>query len=255
MADRPPPRTTQVTRVAPVTTNMLRISLGGEGLRDFPAGQKGGYVKLMLRVQDEARPVVRTYTIRDQRDGEIDIDFALHAVDGQEGPATRWALSARPGDEIAIGGPGPAKPLPEGFDRYVVAGDMTALPAIAANFENLAARAQGFAAIEIQHESDRQDLLAPEGMAIRWLVNPEPGSRPDLLEAALREHSWPRGRTYAWAACEFSAMRLLRGLLRDERNLGPEQLYLSSYWKSGLSEENHKIAKREDAMQVADRSM
>ena len=251
MADRPPPRTTQVTRVAPVTTNMLRISLGGEGLRDFPAGQKGGYVKLMLRAQDEARPVVRTYTIRDQRAGEIDIDFALHAVDGQAGPATRWALAARPGDEIAIGGPGPAKPLPEGFDRYIVAGDMTALPAIAANLESLDRNAQGFAAIEIAHESDRQELRAPEGINIRWLVNPEPGSRPDLLEAALREQAWPPGEIYAWAACEFSAMRRLRELLRDERKLGQDRLYLSSYWKSGLSEENHKIAKREDAMQTA----
>lgn len=251
MADRPPPRTAMVSRVAPVTTNMLRISLGGDGLRDFPAGQKGGYVKLMLRAQDQIRPVVRTYTIRDQRVGEIDIDFALHAVDGQAGPATRWALAARPGDEIAIGGPGPAKPLPAGFDRYFVAGDMTALPAIAANLESLNANAQGFAAIEITHESDRQELRAPKGMAIRWLVNPEPGSRPDLLEAALREQAWPPGETYAWAACEFSAMRRLRDLLRDERDLRPEQLYLSSYWKSGLSEENHKIAKREDAMQTA----
>ena len=42
-------------------------------------------------------------------------------------------------------------------------------------------------------------------------------------------------------------MKALRSLLRDERGLGPDQLYISSYWKSGLTEDAHKVVKREDA--------
>jgi len=42
-------------------------------------------------------------------------------------------------------------------------------------------------------------------------------------------------------------MQALRAYLRDERGLGPDRLYISSYWKSGLTEEAHKLAKREDA--------
>lgn len=231
---------------------MLRITLGGAQLDDFPAGQKGGYLKLMLENgSGDGRPVVRTYTIRHQRKGELDVDFALHSdAHGQAGPATQWALAAQSGDTIAIGGPGAAKPLPPGYDRYLIAGDMTALPAISANLEALAPDARGAAFLEVQDEADIQPLTAPPGIVLHWLINPVPGARPDLLENAVRSFDWPDGRLYAWAACEFTAMRRLRTYLREERNLAADRLYLSSYWKSGLTEEDHKIAKREDAEAV-----
>lgn len=249
MADRPQPRTLSVIGSRSITPHMLRLTLGGSGLTGFPTGQKGGYAKLVLRPDgDSGKPVLRTYTIREQRPEALDIDFALH-TDGQgsAGPATRWALAAKPGDKIDVGGPGPAKPLPVGFGRYLIAGDMTALPAISANLEGLSEDAEGFVALEIQDDADRQKLVAPPGMTIRWLVNPEPGSRPDLLEAALRKHGWPAGHSYVWAASEFSAMRGLRTYLREEQGLGPDRLYLSSYWKSGLAEEAHKLVKQQDA--------
>lgn len=228
---------------------MLRVTLTGPELAGFPSGQKGGYVKLMLPPAKEGqKPTVRTYTIRDQRPEELDIDFAMHADEsGAAGPATRWALTAQPGDRIDVGGPGAAKPLLSGFDHYLVAGDMTALPAISANLETFFADAGGFVVLEVQDEADRQDLAVPRGFEVRWLVNPQPGARPDLLEQALREFGWPGERTYAWAACEFSGMARLRTYLRRERGLGSSEFYLSSYWKSGLVEEAHKIAKRADA--------
>lgn len=248
MARRPTPRTLIVKRSHRLTPNMLRVTIGGPELAGFPDGQVGGYIKLMLPPsRPDGKPTVRTYTIRNQRSGELDIDFVLHAdAKGQAGPATRWALSAEPGDAIGVGGPGAAKPLPPGFDHYLVAGDMTALPAISTNLKALPPNAKGFVALEIQDAADRQDLVVPRAMEIRWLVNPHPGKRPELLEESLRSFGWPEGRVYGWAACEFSAMTRLRAYLREEQGLGPDALYLSSYWKSGLSEEAHKVAKRED---------
>lgn len=249
MTSRAPPRTLIVVRSHRLTPHMLRVTLGGSELASFPDGQEGGYVKLMLSPgRSDRKPTVRTYTIRNQRSGELDIDFVLHADSkGQAGPATRWALAAEPGDVIEVGGPGPAKPLAPGFDHYLMAGDMTALPAISANLEDLPSNAKGFVALEIQDAADRQDLIIPRGMEVRWLVNPHPGQRPELLDETLRSFGWPEGRVYGWAACEFSAMIRLRTYLREEQGLGPAELYFSSYWKSGLSEEAHKIAKREDA--------
>jgi NADPH-dependent ferric siderophore reductase len=119
------------------------MTLGGADIVDFPAGQQGSYVKLMLPSEDGApKPVVRTYTIRQQRESELDIDFALHG-NGRTGIATKWALEAGIGEEIVLGGPGPAKPLPSGFDHYSIAGDMTALPAISVNLEALPQHATG----------------------------------------------------------------------------------------------------------------
>ncbi|AKH42975.1 NADPH-dependent ferric siderophore reductase [Altererythrobacter atlanticus] len=248
-SQRPAPREVEVLARRLVTPNMLRLTLGGAGMAGFPEGQDGGYVKLRLPpAPDSEKPQVRTYTIRAQREGEIDVDFALHGVDsGHAGPATRWAAQAQLGDRIEIGGPGPAKPLPAGMDHYLIFGDMTSLPAISVNLENLPRDAKGRAVIEIREEADRQDLDHPEGVAVEWLVNPDPGNEQAVLARAARSLSWPSGSIYAWAASEFLTMQALRSYLREDRDLGRDRLYISSYWKCGLEEDAHKLVKREDA--------
>ena len=45
-------------------------------------------------------------------------------------------------------------------------------------------------------------------------------------------------------------MRALRQFLREERNVARGDLYISSYWKNGVSEDQHKLAKRADAEQA-----
>jgi NADPH-dependent ferric siderophore reductase len=247
---RPPPRTATVLARREITPNMLRITLGGPGMADFPSGSAGGYIKLRLLPDGADGPVmVRTYTIRDQQDGSIDVDFALHTDDkGDHGPATSWAMHAAIGDRIQLGGPGPAKPLPEGHDFYLVAGDMTALPAISVNLERLPANAIGYGIIEVQCEEDRQDITVPYGFDLDFVVNPVPGTGADTMLAKLRAAAPREGEMYAWVASEFETMRVLRGFLRDELGLAREQLYISSYWKAGLSEEAHRRIKSEDTV-------
>lgn len=245
---RPAPRTLEVLSKREITPNMLRVTLGGEGLEGFPQGSDGGYIKLRLFSDGSDKPIVRTYTIREQRADAIDVNFALHEdASGSHGPATDWAIAAWPGQKIEIGGPGPAKPLPEGSDFYLIAGDMTALPAISVNLERLPADAVGYAVIEIQSEADRQDIDVPAGFDLDFVVNPVPGSDPSILADSVRAAYPSRGSVYAWVASEFSTMRELRAFLREDCGLGRDQLYISSYWKSGLSEEDHKLVKREDA--------
>jgi NADPH-dependent ferric siderophore reductase len=217
-------------------------------MNDFPPGCEGGYVKLRLPLPD-GKLAVRTYTICHQREDALDVDFALHAetATGHAGPATDWAITVERGASIEAGGPGPAKPLPAGHDFYLIAGDMAALPAISVNLAALPADARGLAVIEVMNAADVQPLAKPDGVEVRWLVVPQPGSRPDALANTLREAGWPKGNVYAWCASEFTAMQALRTYLREERGLGPDQLYISSYWKSGLTEEDHKRIKREDA--------
>lgn len=246
MTNRPEPRTLEVLRSDRLTPSMHRLSIGGPGLTGFPEGQAGGYIKLMLPGEGE-RPMVRTYTIRRQTPDALVVDFALHGGDAA-GPATRFALSARPGNTVLVGGPGPAKPLAPERDFYLMAGDMTALPAIAVNLEALDRAAKGYVAIEIQSEGDRQPIDAPPGLTVEWIVNPRPGLAPDLLANALRAVERPqKGSIAAWAACEFSSMRALRGFFRENLCLGRDDLYISSYWKHGLEETSHKVLKREDA--------
>jgi len=234
---------------------MRRVSLGGDALNDFPAGQDGGYLKLMIPSSDDSdRGFVRTYTIRHQRPDALDLDFALHGNNGEGGeggPAVTWSQTAQPGDKITAGGPGPAKPLAPDADWYFVLGDMTALPAIAVNLASLPPEATGIAVIEIQEEEDRQALKHPAGFEIQWVVNPYPGKSPDQFEKIIRGIPWQTGRVYAWSATEFDVMRRTRAYLRDERGLGSDQLYISSYWKSGLAEDQHREVKQADAAESA----
>ena len=245
---RPEPRQLDVIAKRQVTPNMLRVTLGGAGMTDFPADQTSAYVK--LRVPDAAagREVVRTYTVRSHRTDAIDVDFALHE---ERGPATLWAMNAQAGDTIMVGGPGPRKLVHPGADWYLLVGDMTALPAISGNLELLPDTACGTAVIEIIDEADIQDLQKPPHLGIEWVINPHPGRAGSLLAERVRAVGWRDGRPSVWAACEFTVMRQLRDYFRTERGLTSGNLYISSYWKAGLTEDNHKIAKREDADALA----
>ena len=137
--------------------------------------------------------------------------------------------------------------MAEDADWYLLVGDMTALPAIAANLERLPPQAAGEVILEVISEADIQPLAAPPDMRIRWLVQAHPGSDSAGLLEAVRELSWRPGKAGIWVACEFSAMRRLRRHLIDERGVDKRQMYLSSYWKYGASEDGHRLSKREDA--------
>ena len=241
---RPAPRTLHVISSTVITPHMLRVTLGGSEIDSFPADQESAYIKLAFTVPGSDESLMRTYTVRHQRADQFDVDFVLHEP---AGPAAQWAKDARPGDRIVVGGPGAKKLVDNTADWFLIAGDMTALPALSVNLEQLPADAKGHAVIEVLDASDIQPLRHPAGVELHWLVNPHPGEAPQLLVDRLRELTWLPGRPSIWAACEFSAMRALRKHFKEERQVDRRDLYISSYWKLGSSEDQHKVAKREDA--------
>tara|TARA_R110000751_G_scaffold4167_3_gene19426 strand:- start:1553 stop:2296 length:744 start_codon:yes stop_codon:yes gene_type:complete len=242
---RPEPRLLQVIRSAKITPNMLRITLGGEGMHAFPTEQDGAYIKLMFPPKGEGKGIVRTYTVRHQRDGEMDVDFVLHE-DG--GPAATWAEQAQTGDKVLIGGPGPKKLMNPGGDWFLMVGDMTALPAISVNLEQLPNNARGYAVLEVISEADIQPLTAPANIELIWVVNPHPGENSEQLVEQVRTLVWPEGKPNVWTACEFSSMRALRRYFREERQVDKADLYASSYWKLGSNEDQHKVVKQQDSV-------
>lgn len=239
---RPAPRTLNVVASTPVTPHMLRITLGGADIDHFPADQESAYIKLIFEHPGEERPLMRTYTVRHQREDEFDVDFVLHEP---AGPAAQWAKNVRPGDPILIGGPGPKKLVDNSADWFMIIGDMTALPAVSVNLEQLPDDAKGYAVIEVIDERDIQPLTHPAGVELHWLVNPHPGQASVLLDR-VRELEWLPGRPSIWAACEFSGMRALRQHFKEERQVKRRDLYISSYWKLGSSEDQHKRVKSDD---------
>lgn len=240
---KPAPRELQVIRSAYITPHMLRITLGGDALTGFPPEQESAYVKLIFPQAGEVRPLIRTYTVRQQRATEIDVDFVIHDV---AGPASNWALNAMPGDTILVGGPGSKKLINTEADWFLLVGDMTALPAISVNLALLPQDARGHAVLEVASEADIQPLVHPDNLALHWVINATPDAEGVTLRNHLAQLPWHAGQPAVWAACEFSSMRVLRQYFR-EQEVAKTHLYISSYWKIGNSEDQHKAAKRDDA--------
>jgi NADPH-dependent ferric siderophore reductase len=233
---------------------MYRIVFGGAGLADFPTGHEGGYVKLIFPDAPRNHPdraVMRTYSVRshDVEAGEITVDFALHGENG--GLATEWALNAVVGDQLPMGGPGSIKMADPKADPapqwYLIAGDMTAFPALQCNLERLPVDARGYVVVEITSEADKQELPLPAGMEVHWVVNPVPDQLNGALVSAIKTLPWLEGRPFVWTACEFDSMRALRSYYRTERGLARDQFYLSSYWRAGRTEDQHKTDKAKDS--------
>lgn len=235
---------------------MVRVTFSGPELDDFPAGREGANCKIMLPSSDQSRedfaaqlagagpkPTTRTYTVRHFRrtPAELDIDFVVH---GDQGPASRWARRAGPGDFCGFAGPGTVKVEQFEADWYLLAADMSALPVAAATLEAMPADAKGVAVFEIVSEADRQQIAAPAGIDMHWLVQPDPHVASPAQEKFIRGLDWPPGRVQTCIAGESGVIRSLRAFLRQEKALPRSDTYISGYWKIGLIEDEHQKVKR-----------
>lgn len=186
---------------------------------------------------DDAAVPTRVYTIRsiNAERHEITIDFALHT---NPGPATRWAMTARPGDLAGILGPAANGPKPASF--HVLLGDETALPGIARILEALPASAAGHVFIEVDTMADEMPLRCPAGLAIRWLHrNGAKAGTTDVLENALRTVEWPEklDTVFVWGGCEHEAFSAIHRYLKEDVGLPRARFVLYSHWHKLLSEE------------------
>ncbi|MEM9254168.1 MAG: siderophore-interacting protein [Pseudomonadota bacterium] len=235
---------TRVQRLERLSPHLLRVVLTGQALDDFPSGFEGGYVKLALQRSDGS-PCKRSYTVRgfSPQARELVLDMVVH---DHRGPAADWIAAAVQDGELMLSGPGRCAPINVEADAFLLAGDLSALPAICVNLARLPADAIGQAVLEVPGESDMIDVLAPAGVHIQWLFNPITNPQPDLLERTVRALPWPEGQVAVWIAGEFDAARGLRRYLRTERAVPKSHSYISCYWKRGVSDEGMKAAKRND---------
>ncbi|WP_432991219.1 siderophore-interacting protein [Dactylosporangium sp. CA-233914] len=258
----PPPRPThtgRVVRAERLTPNMHRVVLGGEGLAGFATGEHTDhYVKLMFprpgvvypepfdpvavraTMPREHWPVTRTYTVRawDPVARELTLDFVLH---GDTGLAARWAVRARPGDELHFGGPGGAYCPDPGAGLHLLAGDESALPAIAVALTRVPAGAACAAFVEIGDPADEQDVPG-----VTWLHR-NGGAIGSRLVPAVLTHPFPQeapGRVHAFVHGEASFVKELRRYLRIDRSVPRERMSVSGYWRLGHDEDGWQASKR-----------
>ena len=240
-------RNIKITNISQLSPNMKRITFHSKDFIDFPENEDGGYVKLLFKQESSDNSFSRPYTIRSFRKNklELDIDFSNHF--GNQGYATKWASHAKIGDEILISGPGLKKPINENSDWFFFVGDMTALPAIACYLETIPKKAAGFVVLEIISKDDKIKLIKPKNIEIKWVVKSK--QNPSVLVDTVKEINWLNGKPYVWVACEFNKMRNLRDFFQKNKKISKNEMYISSYWKLGLDQEEHKLVKKEDSVE------
>ncbi|WP_432250052.1 siderophore-interacting protein [Streptomyces sanyensis] len=196
----------------------------------------------------EQWPANRTYTVRswDAAHRELAVDFVVHGDEGLAGP---WAARARAGETVRLLGPGGGyAPDPEA-DWHLLAGDESALPAIAASLERMPAGAVVHAFVEVAGPEEEQKVVTPDGVEIRWLHR---GARPvgEALVAAVTALEAPPGEVSAFVHGEAGFVKELRRHLRQERGIPRERLSISGYWRLGQTDEAWRAVKREWNEQV-----
>jgi NADPH-dependent ferric siderophore reductase len=257
-----------VTRVETLTPHMVRVVVGGPDVAALACGQfTDHYVKALFpppgvsypepfdvaairesRPRDEW-PVTRTYTIRRflPDSGEMWVDFVVHGDEGIAGP---WAAGARPGDQFRFMGPGGAYAPDPAADWHLLAGDESALPAIAATLEGLPADARARVFLEVTDPAEEQKLETAADAEITWLYR---GDRPvgELLVPSVRAYPFPAGDPQVFVHGEANLVNALRSYLKVERGLPMDRLSISGYWRLGLNEDGWQSTKREWNQQVS----
>lgn len=286
----------RVARRRRVSAGFVRVTFTGPTLDRFADPGFDQRIKLILPAADgtldgmpltddwyavwrelpEARrPVIRTYTTRAVRPGlqEVDVDLVVHEPCG---PAGRFAQACSEGDEVVLCGPNAdAAPgaggidfrLPASARRVLIAGDETALPAIARILQDLPPHVAGSVVIEVPHEDDGSQLPDHPASTVEVLVR---GAAPvgTLLAPAVRraaEGMFDRGSAeapedvdvdggilwevpgdgavpvvngpcYAWLAGEAGVIKALRRMLVAELGVDRRSVAFMGYWRTGRAE-------------------
>ncbi|HSW07487.1 siderophore-interacting protein [Aquabacterium sp.] len=224
-------RTLQVKHVQTLSPGMRRITLAGEDLAGFVSASFDDHVKLFFGPLD-ANPAMRDYTPRrhDDAAGELDIEFALHG----DGPAAAWALQAQAGQTLTVGGPRGSFIVPLDYDWHLLAGDETAMPAIARRLEELpaGARATVWLAVAVP---DRRPLASAATVDLHWFDDDA------SLIAGARAWALPAGEGYAWCAGEAATMAELRRVLVQDKGHDRQAIRAAAYWKRGSANHHQNL--------------
>ena len=239
--------------MSPVSPRLISVLVTGDDLGGFADAAPTSHLKVFLPADgqeapslpaqapdgaviapDGPPPVVRTYTPRryDPATRTLEIQFLLHGT----GPASEWAQRVKPGDKLAVAGPGGRFSLEPVTDSWWLAADESAIPAVGTLLEALPETAAADVHIEVDGPDDEIEFTAPAKTTITWHRRHRRDEFGAELIAAAHAASIPDA-TRVWVACEAAAMRDIRRYLLTSRLVPPASLVTRGYWRAG--EQNH----------------
>jgi NADPH-dependent ferric siderophore reductase len=252
---RPRPYPAVVTSVSPVSPYLVSIGFGGDELGEFRWAGPAKHLKLFLPeagqrhvelppADSEGRMLTgpawphlttRTFTPRrfDTVSGRLELEVVLHG----HGPASQWAGLARAGDRLAVSQPRRTYEVMPDTRWALLAGDETAIPAIATLLEAIDPGLRVDVIIELGPSREPVALPAHPGVHPVWIRRRPETAASEALVTAVSEWPLPSGPGQAWVACEAARVRATRRHLLGVVGLPADRILTRGYWREG--EANH----------------
>lgn len=219
-----------------ITPQMLRITLRGETLSDFVSLGADDHVKLVIPGAD-GEMEMRDYTPRsyDNETGRLVLDFAVH----EAGPATRWALEAKPGSAVTVAGPRGSAVI-TGVSKWVLIGDETALPAIGRLIEEAKAGDVITAIGVVTDRHEEQQFKSAAKLETHWVHRPASAVTDPMPIIETLDGIELTADTFVWVAAEASVARAIKTYLTTSRNHPLPWLKAAGYWTRGAADTSVK---------------
>lgn len=235
-------RELNVLRVERVSAGFQRIVLGGEALEGFSSRGFDDHSKVFFPekgstfvppvVTDEGvdwgngvRPQARDYTpLYDAARHELILDFFIH--DG--GVASNWAVDAKPGDTLSIGGPRGSLVVPEDYAWQLYVCDESGMPALRRRLEALRAlpvRPEVHAVVTVGDAACQDYLAHLSEFNITLVV----GHNEQAVADHLATLSVPAEDYFIWLTGEGKVVKNLSRLFETDA-IDQKLVRASAYW-------------------------
>ncbi len=226
-----------VTDIKRVTPNMLRLTLTSEDLSDFVSLSPGDHVKVFVPGA-HGEMEMRDYTPRRFHGAtkSLVLDFALH----EAGPATLWALQAKLGDKLEIGGPRGSLVIAD-VKHWLLIGDETALPSIGRRVEEADAGIEMTSLVAVTGPLEEQQFETRAGYRAQWVHRPlsAASDATPIIERLKTFDIAPD--TFVWIGIEANVARAVRAYLTEVRGIPLAWIRASGYWTMGVADAHDKL--------------
>ena len=171
----------------------------------------------------------RYYTVRALDGDLLTLDVVVH----EHGLVTEWAQTDCVGQRVGISAPKGSFTLPPDAEWVLLAGDLTALPAMARITETVTSLP-----VTVHAEIPDEPLAGYFASPVTW-HHAESGTSE--LAAIVRGLEWPSGPGYFWMGGESAQMRDIRRHLRHDLGRDTRHYDVMGYWSGGRGRQARRV--------------